>query len=189
MPGNPLVSSSWSAMALALTPAWPAAALRQAPAAIPLIRSVRTRTPGPLSRPTGRKRMRTRWGRSHLCRTRPAWFGCSLGDGEATAKSPPPQGRTGLGPDEAHESRAGCRPLGSGPHQPDPAAHDPAVAPRPGGLSVPRDRRSDASAHPLDEGERHADRLCTCPCTTTRPSRATGPPARPNRPAAPGLKR
>jgi hypothetical protein len=89
MPGNPLVSSSWSAMALALTPAWPAAALRQAPAAIPLIRSVRTRTPGPLSRPTGRKRMRTRWGRSHLCRTRPAWFGCSLGDGEATAKSPP----------------------------------------------------------------------------------------------------
>jgi len=54
------------------------------------------------------------------------------------------------------------------------------LPPRPRGLRVPRDLRSDASADPMDEGARHADRLCACPCARARPSGATGPPARPN---------
>jgi hypothetical protein len=59
----------------------------------------------------------------------------------------------------------------------------------PGSLNVPQNLRFDASADPLDEAARHADQLGACPCAGARPLSATGPPARPNRPAVPQLKR
>jgi hypothetical protein len=78
---------------------------------------------------------------------------------------------------------------GPGPYtHPDPAAHDPAAAHRPSGRTTPRGQRSDASADLMDEGARHADRLCACPCARGRPPGVDGPPAKLNARASTSLK-
>jgi hypothetical protein len=57
------------------------------PCLIPIL-SVRTRTPGPLSRPTGRRMIRTRRKRSGPCLACLAWCGCCLGCMGPTARWP-----------------------------------------------------------------------------------------------------